>query len=439
MNNPQCCLCIRREDKNKWEKRTPLIPSDAELLKNKYGINICVQPSEIRIFKDREYLEKGIELVRHLNKCSIILALKEIPIEFILKDKVYVFFSHTIKGQSHNMPMLKKLIQSNCTLIDYEKITDEKGRRLILFGFQAGQSGMIEALHALGKRLDTKGIKNPFVDLKQPFKYRTLYDAKNEIEKIGSVIKRRGIHPDVVPLICGFSGYGHTSKGAQDIFDILPHQEIKAKDLQWIIKTQQYHNKEVYKVVFQEKDLVQHKDKKNQFELQDYYQNPEDYESIFSKHLPYLTVLINCIYWESKCPKLVTTSDLKKFFGSNENFRLQIIGDISCDIEGSIECTKYITTPENPFFLYDPISEKAKKEMQGRGIAVMSIDNLPAEIPLESSIFFSKTLKPFIPGLAQADFSKDFNDCRLPDPIKRAVILYKGKFTPDYKYMEKFL
>ena len=439
MINPKCSLCIRREDKNKWEKRTPLIPSHAKQLQKKYGIHVCVQPSEIRIFEDREYQKNNIKLIDNIKQCSIILAIKEIPLDLIMKDKIYIFFSHTTKGQLHNMAMLKKLKQFNCTLIDYEKITDEKGKRLIFFGIQAGQSGMIETFHALRQRLQEEEINNPFYGLKQPFEYSSLYKAKSKIKKIGSRIKEEGLPPELTPLVCGFSGYGNTSKGAQEIFDILPHQEIKAKDLESFVKKHNYQNNRLYKVIFKEEDMVEPINQSQEFNLQDYYQRPEKYRSKFSNYLPYLTLLINCIYWEPKYPKFVKTSDLKTLFGSNQKPRLRVIGDISFDINGSIECTQFSMTPDDPFYIYDPLSGKANKESNGKGVAVMSIDNLPAEIPYESSVFFSQTLKPFLPGIAHADFSQEFDRCGLPEPVKKAVILYKGKFTADYKYMKKFI
>ncbi len=119
--------------------------------------------------------------------------------------------------------------------------------------------------------------------------------------------------------------------------------------------------------------------------------------------------------------------------------RLRIIGDISCDIEGSVECTVKATTSDNPVFVYDPLEEKAKDGVEGRGIVVMATDNLPAEISLESSIFFSNALRPLVPAIAKADFSGNFADCNLPDAVKKAVILYKGKFTPDYEYIKNFI
>ncbi|MBD3415169.1 MAG: hypothetical protein GF421_12170 [Candidatus Aminicenantes bacterium] len=439
MNQSKCTLCIRKEDKNKWEKRAPVIPSHAKEFKQTHGINICVQPSKIRIFKDSDYKKQGIELINDLSQCSLILALKEIPIELIMEARAYMFFTHTTKGQNQNMPMLKKFKQSRCTVIDYEKITDDEGRRLIFFGIQAGQSGMIETFHALGQRLSAQGLENPFIDIKQPYQYPNLKKAKEKIIQVGSFIKQNGLSDELVPLVCGFCGYGHTSKGAQEIFDLLPHQEIPAKDLKGFMDTEDHSNNQVYKVVFKEKDMVEPIDRTMKFELNDYYQNPHKYQSRFSQYLPYLTLIVNCIYWEPKYPRFVKNSDLRSVFSSHRNPRLKVIGDITCDIEGSVECTKFSTTPENPFFLFDPATEKISRDPQGKGLAVMSIDNLPAEIALESSLFFSKAIMPFLPKIALADFTKDFDQCHLPPPIKRAVILYNGEFTPEYKYMDKFI
>jgi alpha-aminoadipic semialdehyde synthase len=175
------------------------------------------------------------------------------------------------------------------------------------------------------------------------------------------------------------------------------------------------------------------------FDLQDYYDNPQKYHSVFESYLPFLTVLVNCIYWTPEYPRFVTKKYLKQLYALVEEPLLRVIGDISCDIDGSVECTVKATNPENPVFVYDPLKEDIKDGVEGRGIVIMAIDNLPAEIPLESSVFFSNALKLMIPSLAQADFSGDFEHYQLPPAIKKAVILYKGKFTPDYEYMKDFI
>ena len=184
-------LGIRREDKNKWETRVPLIPSDVKKIVDR-GIEVFLQPSPIRIFSDQEYIDVGAKISEDLSSCSVVLAVKEIPINFIENGKTYVFFSHTIKGQDYNMPLLQKMIDLKTQLIDYEKITNEKDQRLIFFGRHAGLAGMIDSLWALGKRFDYEGLQNPFSKIKKTYEYRGLENAKRQIGKIADEIHRNG-------------------------------------------------------------------------------------------------------------------------------------------------------------------------------------------------------------------------------------------------------
>lgn len=430
---------IRREDKNEWEKRTPLIPVHVRELIQNHPLEIWIQPSSIRVFSDSDYIREGAKIEESLSPCSIIFAVKEIPLNFFEKEKVYIFFSHTIKGQPHNMPMLKRMIELRCTLIDYEKIVNERGQRLLFFGEQAGQAGMIDTLWALGQRLARRGEGSPFSLIKQAYQYGSLVEAKEEIEKVGWQIYNRGLDPAQIPLVCGFAGYGHVSQGAQKIFDLLPFEEIPPEKIVGFVEKKKYSANRVYKVVFKEEHMVEPVSSDHKFNLQDYYDNPQKYRSVFESYLPYLTILVNCIYWTPLYPRFVTKKFLKHLWEADSNPRFKVIGDISCDVEGSVECTIRSTTPGSPVFVYDPIEEKAFDGFEGRGVAVMAIDNLPAEISLESSIFFSKALKPFIPAIAKSDYSGSFARCTLPSPIKKAVILYRGEFTPEYQYLKNFI
>lgn len=256
---------------------------------------------------------------------------------------------------------------------------------------------------------------------------------------MGWKIHNHGLNRSLVPLVFGFTGYGHVSQGAQEIFDLLPFEEIEPEKIAPFFKEKNYSSARVYKVVFKEKDMVKPVSQGQEFELQDYYDHPEKYRSIFDSYLPYLVVLVNCIYWTPKYPRFVTKKSLAKLYKLSKKPRLRVIGDISCDIQGSVEFTVRATDPENPVYVYDPIQDKVKDGVKGRGVVVMAIDNLPAEIPLESSIYFSSELKPFVPEIAAADFSGEFQDLKLQDSIKKAVILYKGKFTPHYEYMKEFI
>ncbi len=432
-------LAIRREAHGRWERRAPLIPSHVKELIRSHSLEIAVQPSEMRIFSDEDYHGIGAEILEDLSSCSVILGVKEVPLPLIQDNKVYVFFSHTIKGQPGNMPMLKRLMETKCTLIDYEKITDDKGQRTVFFGPQAGQAGMIDTLWLLGKRMEKRFGKNVFSSLRQAYQYASLVDARENLEEIGWNISKKGLDPLPVPLVCGFGGYGRVSQGAQALFDLLPSQSLNPEDLPSFFDKKHYAPNRVYKVIFKEEHLVEPLPGQPAFELQDYYEHPSKYRSRFDDYLPYLSVLVNCIYWEPRYPRFVTKESVESIWKKQASPRLAVIGDISCDIQGAVEFTVKATNPGQPAFIYDPIHDRIQDGLEGEGIAVMAVDNLPAEIPLESSVSFSRSLKPLIPALARADFNTPFSQSQLPSPIKRAVILYKGKLTPDFQYLQTFL
>ncbi|MCD4655255.1 hypothetical protein K8T06_15140, partial [bacterium] len=214
---------IRREDKNIWEKRVPIVPSDAGKLINDFGLRVIVQPSnDHRAFTDDNYLNVGAIIREDLSECDIILGVKEIPADRILENKCYVYFSHVVKGQPYNMSMLQTMLDRKCVLVDYEKIEDDKGFRLIFFGRYAGLAGMVESLHSLGQRLDHENISNPFSKIKQPRDYSSLSEIKKAVTDVGVDIRRNGLPKLLTPFVCGFTGYGNVSKGAQEIYDLLP-------------------------------------------------------------------------------------------------------------------------------------------------------------------------------------------------------------------------
>ncbi len=430
---------IRREDKNQWERRTPLTPKNVQALKRSHNIQTVIQPSKIRVFSDAEYQQAGATVQDGLSSCPVIFGVKEMPTSFFEPEKLYVFFSHTIKGQKHNMPMLKQMMSLKCYLIDYEKVADRHGRRLLFFGRYAGLAGMIDSLWALGKRLEWEGIANPFSSLHQTFEYATLEEAQQAVSSVGQRIKKEGLNPSLLPLICGIAGYGHVSRGVQEIFDLLPHQRIAPEDISRVFQNPKSSKNFLYKVVFEEKHLVEHISPKNRFDLQDYYDHPEKYRSVFETYLPYMTLLINTIYWSPEYPRFVTKKALTRLFESQTPPQLRVIGDISCDVEGAIECTLRTTQPDNPIFVYNPYEDKAIDGYEGKGVVVMAVDNLPCELPRAASIYFGKTLIPFVPEIATADFPTDFARCRLSPPIKNGIILYGGQLTPRFKYMKKFL
>jgi len=430
---------IRREDINRWERRVPLVPEHVKELKKKYSVETLLEPSRIRVFSDEDYIKAGAEIQKDLSPCSTVFGIKEMPLDVFKDETTYVFFAHVIKGQAQNMAMLKKILEMKSNLIDYEKIEDKRGRRLIFFGKYAGLAGMIDTLWALGKRLQWEKVPNPFRKIRQAYRYESLNHAAEVIDEVGDKIKTEGLPDSLVPFVCGFAGYGHVSRGAQEIYDLLPTQEITPEELLGFGKNSKYSKNHVYKVVFKEEDMVEPISPRHSFELQDYYDHPEKYRSKFSSYVPHLTVLMNCIYWEKRYPRLITKRYLKRLFSSGARPHLRVIGDISCDIGGAVECTLKATDSGNPIYVYDPLKEKVADGYRGQGPVILAVYNLPCELPRESSAYFSNVLRKYVPEIARADYTVPFDHLRLPESVKNAVIVYRGELTPNYSYIEKFL
>ncbi len=427
---------IRKEEKP-FETRVPLVPEDIRTLIRDHGIDIIVEPSSQRAFTEEEFTDVGARVgIITGDATDVILGVKEMPIDFFEPKKTYLFFSHTIKGQQANMPMLQQIIDVGATLIDYERIVDDSGRRLVFFGNWAGLAGMSDTLRVLGERLEYEGLTpNPFVGLRPTYKCKDLHDLKSEIRSLAKRITDQGIPPELDPLVFGFAGYGNVSRGAQEIFDILPHLTVSPDELPGLRPA----GNKLYKVVFEEKHMVEPKDSSATFDLQDYYKfGEEKYRGIFTNYVPYLTVLMNCIYWTEKYPRLITKDYLRKHWRSKDR-HLMVIGDISCDVNGAIEFTVQTTKPDKPAFTYLVNEDRSVLGVAGAGPVVIAVDNLPCELPRESSTSFSKSLMPFVPALAAANFEASFEELNLPRELKDAVIVYHGTLTESYKYLKQYL
>mgnify|MGYP000986554059 FL=1 len=431
---------VRREDKNKWEKRVPIVPDDVRTLVRDHHLDVVIQPAlDHRIFPDDAYRSAGARISESLDGCNAVFGVKEIPLDLFAPGVAYIFFSHVIKGQSYNMPMLRKMMQSGCSLIDYEKIEDDHHRRLIFFGRHAGLSGMVETLHSLGQRLLIEGVPNPFSGIRQPYLYQSLDEIKAVIREVGDRIRTDGLPPQLTPFICGFTGYGNVSRGAQEIFDLLGGRELDPADVRGGLPKLDEARHVCHKVVFHERHLVEPVSQQTVFELKDYYEHPEKYRSVFMEYVPNLNVLVNCIYWTTRYPRLITLDDFRGLFSGPKHPTLRVIGDISCDIDGSIEATVKATSVDSPMFVYDPVSGRTTDGFEGPGIVIMSIENLPCEIAREASIDFSRVLTPFVPGISRADFDLPGEQMGLGREIRDAVILKKGALTPPYQYINQFL
>jgi saccharopine dehydrogenase (NAD+, L-lysine-forming) len=432
------CIGIRHEDKYVMERRAPLTPKHVDKLVHHQNLDIIVQTSEKRVFTDEEYIKAGAKIARDLKKCSVIFGVKEMPDSFFEEGKTYVFFSHVIKGQPYNMHMLKRMMDLKCNLIEYEKIIDEQGKRLIFFGRYAGLAGMINSFWALSLRLKHFGYDSKVLGIKQAHQYHSLEEAREDISSVGQTIVEKGIPSELRPFVIGFTGYGNVSQGAQEICGLLPVKEITPKKLLSLSKRKFLPDNIVYKVIFKEEDLVEPIDPTHEFDLQDYYTNPFKYKNAFEKYIPHLSMLINGMYWDEKYPRIFTKEHLKKISHKSRP-KMIVVGDISCDVEGAVEFMVKPTTIEDPIYVYNPDTEQITMGYHGEGMQIMAVDILPSELPRDSSNGFGDVLVNFVKPIAIADYSLPFEELDLPRAIKKALILHNGKLTPSYKYLADFI
>lgn len=407
---------IRHEDKNEWERRAPLTPDHVDQLVAGRELAVTVQPSTRRAFPDLDYRRAGAVIGEDLSACDVILGIKEIPLDQLQPGKTYVFFSHTTKGQAANMPLLRRLMDLGCTMIDFEHITDERGRRLIFFGRHAGYAGMIDGLWALGRRLAVEGHATPLERVRRAYDYSSLDEATQHISRVGEQLRHVGLPDGLRPLVFGFTGSGNVSKGAQEIFDRLPSEEVLPEELQRLARDADRPKNILYKVVF----------------------SREHRFNRFADWLDDLTVLVHGAFWTPDQPRLVSREDLQRIY-RRERPRLRLIVDISCDVGGAIESTVRTTTPGKPTFVYDPEIGVSPDGLEGPGVVMLAVDNLPCELPVESSDHFGDLLFRFVPVLDRCDFDRPFGELNLPQPLLRAVVVHRGELTPGFAGLETAL
>ncbi len=416
------------------EGRIPLTPSQIQNLLHQYpDLSIVVQPSKQRKFRDQEFSSRGIDMTSALQDANLVMAVKEIVVKNIIANQAYLFFSHTIKGQNYNMPMLQHILDVGATLIDYELIRDETNRRLVFFGRHAGLAGMVNTLWSYGKRQNAGGVKSPFLKIKQAMDYHDLEEITLSLQILGSEISRW--LADKAPIVIGITGYGNVSKGAQEIIANFQIMELSPEEL--LATDLSAYAGQIIKVVFKESDMFEPKSASDNFELQDYFDNPEKYQSKFKRYLDKLNILVNCIYWDTPYPRLITLEEIKEHYRNKPS--LSIVGDITCDIDGAIQFNIGSTLSPDPVYTFNPETGAREMGFKGEGPLLMAIDNLPTELPRESSEVFGEALLPFVHAMGVCDYSKPFESLALPPEIKRAVIVHRGQLTPEFNYLKQYL
>ncbi|KAI3927026.1 hypothetical protein MKW92_052131 [Papaver armeniacum] len=434
---------ILSESRNKWERRAPLTPSQCARLLHGHNVEsgmtrIIVQPSMKRIHSTGLYEDVGCEISENLSECGLILGIEPPELEMILPNKAYAFFSHTHKAQKENMPLLDKIIAEKASLFDYELIAGDHGKRLHELGKFAGRAGLIDFLHGLGIRYLSMGYSTPFLSLGASYMYPSLGAAKAAVSYVGEEIATQGLPSEICPLVFVFTGDGNVCQGAHEIFKLLPHTFVDPLGLselsQAVSPGFKITSKRVYQVygcIVTSKDMVEPKDPTRTFDKADYYAHPEDYNPIFHEQIaPYASVIVNCMYWEKRFPRLLSTKQVQELM--ENGCPLVGIADITCDIGGSIEFINQTTQIERPFFRYDPLSNSYHEDLEGNGVICLAVDILPTEFAKEYSQHCGDILLEFVGNLASA---KDVSE--LPSHLRSACVASEGALTSLYKYIPR--
>ena len=393
---------IKRESKIPPDERVPLSPRQCREIKEKFPhIELVVQKSPFRRFKNEEYEACGIKIVDFVDDCDVILGVKEVKIDFLIPNKTYFYFSHTTKQQPYNRNLLRAMLAKNITMIDYENLKNEKGRRLIGFGRYAGIVGCYNTFYAYGKR------KGDF-ELKRAYKCADRAEMEAELGKV----KLPANYKIVI------TGNGRVATGAMEILNELNVKRVHPLD--FLTKT---FDQPVYAQLMCE-DYNKRIDNQP-FSKLDFYHDPSHFESTFMEYAKQADMYIACHFWHANNPYVFTRSDVKR-----SDFKIKVIGDISCDIDGPVASTIRASTIREPLYGYDPLTENEVGFDDKSAITVMAVDNLPCELPKDAS----------------EDFGREFIDKVLPSLIEdkesiieRATICRNGKLTCDYEYLRDYV
>lgn len=356
---------IIKEGKTPPDFRVPLTPRQCREVNISYEgkVEIVVQKSPIRTFTDMEYADQGIKLVDNLSTCDIIIGVKEVQIEDLIPNKTYIFFSHTTKEQPYNRELLRTILERKISLIDYEGIRDETGRRLIGFGKYAGIVGTYNGFR-------TYGLKTKRYELTKATDTNDRSLVEKELSKV--------ILPSDFRLV--LTGYGRVGHGAREMIDLLPIKEVSKEE--FLKKT---FDEPIY-VHLDTQDYYRRKVDKH-FNQIEFYGNPESYESNLTDYLAKADMYIPCHFWAEHSPILITAEDLQTKLD-----RLQVIADISCDINEPIASTIRPSTIDHPIYGYNRETGKEDDFMKENVLAVMAVDNLPCELPKDASRDFGREL-----------------------------------------------
>ena len=393
---------IIKERKNPPDRRVVFSPEELVRLQKEYPeATIKFESSDIRVFNDEAYKNLGIEVADDIKDCDVFFGVKEIPVEFLIPNKKYFFFSHTIKKQVHNRKLLQAVLEKNIELYDHETIVDANNRRLIGFGRYAGIVGAYNGFRAFGIKYDLYTIP----------KAETLQSKEDLIVRL-----KRQTFPNIKIVL---TGHGKVGMGAKEILDGMKVKQVNVDDFLSKIYTQP---------VYCQIDVLDYNKRLDTQVLDenDFYKNPKDYTSNFERFTKVADIFIAGHFHGNDSPDILTRDMLNA-----PNCKIKVVADISCDVDGPIACTLKASTIAEPFFGYLPSENKEVPYTHPGSIMVMSVDNLPCELPKDASEGFGEMfMKHVIPAFFNGD--KD-------GILARAKITEKGKLTPRFAYLQDYI
>lgn len=393
---------IIKERKNPPDRRVVFTPQELVLMKNEYPkAEIKVESSDIRIFTDEQYSNVGIDVSTDMNDCDVLFGVKEVPIDALIPNKKYFFFSHTIKKQLHNRKLLQAILEKNIELYDHETIVDAHDRRLIGFGRYAGIVGAYNGFRAFGIKYD----------LFQLPKAETL----NHKEDLIARLKTKTL-PNIKIVL---TGHGKVGMGAKEILDGIKIKEVSVED---------FLDKNYSQPVYIQIDVLDYNKRIDGkvLENSDFYKNPKEYVSNFERFTKVADIYMAGHFHGNDAPDILTREMLQ----SAKN-KIQVVADISCDVDGPIACTIKASTIADPFFGYLPSENKEVSYTHPGSIMVMSVDNLPCELPKDASEGFGKM---FMEHVIPAFFNNDKDGI-----LARAKMTENGKLTDRFKYLQEYV
>lgn len=397
-------LGIIRESKVPPDSRVPLNPAQCQaIMASNPSLKIVVQPSPNRCFTDEEYKSVGIPLQEDLSDCEVLLGVKEVPVDLLLADKIYFFFSHTIKKQSYNRGLLQSILSKNIQLLDYEVLTNERKQRLIAFGVFAGMVGAHNAIWTYGQK----------TGLYQMERMNTFFDY--------AAAKKAYKNFSLPPLKIVLTGGGRVANGAASVLQDMDIISVSADD---------FITKDFRIPVYTQLDCHQYASRKDggEFVLQDFFDNPSDYQSSFAPYTKVSDIMINGIYWDNAAPVFFSLEDMKQ-----ADYNIKVIADVTCDIApvSSIPSTLRASTIADPVFGFNPFTGHEVAPFQKAVIDMMTIDNLPNELPRDASTSFGEQ---FITHVL-----KELKDKDNSNVIRRATVTKDGKLGEYFGYLEDYV